>query len=258
MKETFTERAETMGGRLSGKRVVVTAAGQGIGRAIVETFEREGATVFALDRDAGLIAACVRPVVLDLLDHDAIERLPDLTGTIDVLVNAAGIVHAGTASSCMLEDWDAGFALNVTAMFRTIRAYLPGMVAAKRGSIINIASVASSIIGVPDRFIYGTTKAAVIGMTKAVAADFVGYGVRCNAICPGTVETPSLLGRVRDLAERDGLTVAAAHAAFAARQPIGRLGRVDEIAALALHLASDESGFTTGTTAVIDGGWTVS
>ncbi len=246
-----------MGERLAGKRVLVTAAGQGIGRAIVETFEREGATVFALDRDAALIADHARPIMLDLLDHDAVDRLPGQTGAIDVLVNAAGIVHSGTALSCALEDWDAGFALNVTAMFRTIRAYLPGMAEANRGSIINIASVASSIIGVPDRFVYGTTKAAVIGMTKAVAADFVGRGVRCNAICPGTIETPSLLGRVRDLADRDGLTTEAAHAAFAARQPIGRLGRADEIAALALHLASDESGFTTGTTAVIDGGWTL-
>ena len=246
-----------MGERLADKRVLVTAAGQGIGRAIVETFEREGATVFALDRDAALIADYARPIVLDLFDHDAIDRLPGQTGAIDVLVNAAGIVHSGTASSCALEDWDAGFALNVTAMFRTIRAYLPGMAEANRGSIINIASVASSIIGVPDRFVYGTTKAAVIGMTKAVAADFVGRGVRCNAICPGTIETPSLLERVRDLADRNRLTTQAAHAAFAARQPIGRLGRVDEIAALALHLASDESGFTTGTTAVIDGGWTV-
>ena len=246
-----------MGGRLEGKRVLVTAAGQGIGRAIVTAFEREGASVFALDRDAALIADCARPIVLDLLDHDAIDRLPDHTGAIDVLVNAAGIVHAGSALDCTFGDWDTSFALNVTAMFRTIRAYLPAMIAQRHGSIVNIASVASSIIGVPDRFAYGTTKAAVIGLTKSVAADFVGDGIRCNAICPGTVETPSLLARVEERASRDGSTVEVAHAAFAARQPVGRLGRVEEIAALALHLASDESGFTTGTTAVIDGGWSL-
>lgn len=246
-----------MGGRLEGKRVLVTAAGQGIGRAIAAACEREGASVFALDRDAASLADSARPIVFDLLDHDAIDRLPDRTGPVDVLVNAAGIVHTGSALDCTTADWDMSFALNVTAMFRTIRAYLPGMIAQRRGSIVNIASVASSIIGVPDRFAYGTTKAAVIGMTKAVAADFVADGIRCNAICPGTVETPSLLARVRERAERDGVTVAAAHAAFAARQPVGRLGRAGEIAALALHLASDESSFTTGTTAVIDGGWSL-
>ncbi|USU08068.1 SDR family oxidoreductase [Sphingomonadaceae bacterium OTU29MARTA1] len=246
-----------MGGRLEGKRVLVTAAGQGIGHAIVAAFEREGATVFALDRDAALLGDAAHPIVLDLLDHAAIDRLPERTGAIDVLVNAAGIVHAGSALDCTFDDWDTSFALNVTAMFRTIRAYLPAMIAQRQGSIVNIASVASSIIGVPDRFAYGTTKAAVIGMTKAVAADFVGDGVRCNAICPGTVETPSLLARVRERADRDGSSVAEAHAAFAARQPVGRLGRVDEIAAMAVHLASDESAFTTGTTAVIDGGWSL-
>ena len=238
-----------MGRRLEGKRVLVTAAGQGIGHAIVAAFEREGATVFALDRDAALLGDAAHPIVLDLLDHAAIDRLPERTGAIDVLVNAAGIVHAGSALDCTFDDWDTSFALNVTAMFRTIRACLPAMIAQRQGSIVNIASVASSIIGVPDRLAYGTT--------KAVAADFVGDGVRCNAICPGTVETPSLLARVRERADRDGSSVAEAHAAFAARQPVGRLGRVDEIAALAVHLASDESAFTTGTTAVIDGGWSL-
>ncbi len=235
----------------------MTAAGNGIGRAIAQAFEREGAAVFALDRDPGSLHGFAQGIVLDLIQPDGIEQLRAETGPVDVLVNAAGVVPAGTVATCSMADWDLAWSLNVTAMFRAIRAYLPDMVENRSGSIVNIASVASSLIGVPDRCAYGTTKAAVIGLTKSVAADYVATGVRCNAICPGTVETPSLIERVHAVAERDGLSFEAAYAGFASRQPVGRLGRADEIAALAVHLASDESAFTTGTTAVIDGGWTV-
>jgi 2-keto-3-deoxy-L-fuconate dehydrogenase len=241
---------------MAGKRALVTGAGQGIGRAIHDAFQREGARVFALDRDAALLDV-PDPVVLDLTTNGAAAGLPIRTGPIDILVNAAGVVHAGTILECTDDDWEAAFALNATAMFRLIRAYLPAMAAQGSGSIVNIASVASSIIGVPHRFAYGASKGAVIGLTKAVAADFVAAGIRCNAICPGTVESPSLIDRVREQAERDGVPFEQSYAAFAGRQPVGRLGRVDEIAALAVYLASDESSFTTGTTAVIDGGWTV-
>lgn len=244
--------------RLAGKRALVTAAGNGIGRAIALAFEREGAVVFALDRDPAAIGGFERGIEIDLAMAGGIEDLHARTGPVDILVNAAGIVHAGTVRTCSMDDWDRAWSLNVTAMFRLIRAFIPDMVENRSGSILNIASVASSLIGVRDRFAYGTTKAAVIGLTKSVAADHVALGVRCNAICPGTVETPSLLDRVHAVAERDGLSFEAAYDGFAARQPVGRLGRVDEIAALAVHLASDESAFTTGTTAVIDGGWTVS
>lgn len=244
-------------GRLAGKRALVTAAGQGIGRAIAEAFAREGASVIAVDRDASLLADLPETIVVDLTDRAAVTALSDRTGHVDVLVNAAGIVHAGDALACTIADWDAAVALNMTAMFLTTQAYLPGMLACGGGSIVNIASVASSIIGVPNRFAYGVTKGAVIGMTKAVAADYVAQGIRCNAICPGTVETPSLLARVREQAERNGASYEDTHAAFAGRQPVGRLGRTSEIAALAVHLASDESAFTTGTTAIIDGGWSL-
>ncbi len=244
--------------RLAGKRALVTAAGNGIGRAIALAFEREGAVVFALDRDPAAIGGFERGIEIDLAMAGGIEDLRARTGPVDILVNAAGIVHTGTVQTCSMDDWDRAWSLNVTAMFRLIRAFIPDMVENRSGSILNIASVASSLIGVRDRFAYGTTKAAVIGLTKSVAADHVALGVRCNAICPGTVETPSLLDRVHAVAERDGLSFEAAYDGFAARQPVGRLGRVDEIAALAVHLASDESAFTTGTTAVIDGGWTVS
>lgn len=244
--------------RLAGKRALVTAAGNGIGRAIALAFEREGAVVFALDRDPAAIGGFERGIEIDLAMAGGIEDLRARTGPVDILVNAAGIVHTGTVRTCSMDDWDRAWSLNVTAMFRLIRAFIPDMVENRSGSILNIASVASSLIGVRDRFAYGTTKAAVIGLTKSVAADHVALGVRCNAICPGTVETPSLLDRVHAVAERDGLSFEAAYDGFAARQPVGRLGRADEIAALAVHLASDESAFTTGTTAVIDGGWTVS
>ena len=243
--------------RLAGKRALVTAAGQGIGRAIHDAFVREGASVVAVDRDAALIAGLSDGVALDLTDRAALAKLPERTGAIDILVNAAGIVHAGDILRCTEAEWDAAFELNVSAMFVAIQAYLPGMIARGGGSIVNIASVASSLIGVPGRFAYGASKGAVIGLTKSVAADFVAQGIRCNAICPGTVETPSLLDRVRAQAEREGRSYEETYRAFAERQPVKRLGLPAEIAALAVHLASDESAFTTGTTAVIDGGWTV-
>lgn len=243
--------------RLRGKTAVVTAAGQGIGRAIRDRFVEEGATVYAVDRDANALAGLDHAITLDLGTPDAAATLLAATGEVDILVNAAGMVHAGTVLDCTIEDWNAAFGLNATVMFQMIQAYLPGMLARSGGSIINIASVASSLIGVPNRFAYGASKGAVIGITKAVAADFVAQGVRCNAICPGTIETPSLLARVREQGEKNGAGFDATYAQFAARQPVGRLGRAEEIAAQALFLASDESAFVTGTTAVIDGGWTV-
>jgi 2-keto-3-deoxy-L-fuconate dehydrogenase len=196
-----------------------------------------------------------RTLVLDVTDRAAVQAAAAAHGDVQVLFNGAGYVHAGTVLDCSEADWDFAFTLNVRSQFRTIQAFLPGMLAQGGGSIINVASVAGSIKGAPNRFVYGTTKAAVIGLTKAVAADFVARGVRCNAICPGTVESPSLRERIRAQAEATGQTLAQVEAAFVARQPIGRLGRVDEIAALAVYLASDESAFTTGTAQVIDGGW---
>lgn len=245
--------------RLAGKKAVVTAAAAGIGRAIAERFMAEGAEVQAVDRDAAGLATLTGATahVVDLTDRDAIVALAAATGDCDVLVNCAGIVFPGTLLDCTELQWAASLDLNATAMFRLIKAYLPGMVACRSGSIVNISSVASSLIGVRNRFAYGASKAAVIGLTKSVAADFVGDGVRCNAICPGTVESPSLRARMQVQAQADGTSFEDTRATFAARQPVGRLGRPEEIAALALYLASDESAFTTGTTAVIDGGWTV-
>lgn len=245
--------------RLAGKKAVVTAAAAGIGRAIAERFVAEGAQVHAVDRDADglstLDGATVH--VADLTDAAAIQALAKATGDCDILVNCAGIVHAGTLLDCTEEQWSSALDLNATAMFRLIRTYLPAMIAKRGGSIVNVSSVASSIIGVRNRFSYGASKAAVIGITKSVAADFVADGVRCNAICPGTVESPSLRARMQAQAEVSGETFEATRATFAARQPMGRLGHPEEIASLALYLASDESAFMTGTTAVIDGGWTV-
>lgn len=245
--------------RLAGKRAVVTAAAAGIGRAISERFVAEGASVHAVDRDAHGLATLDGAVahVVDLTDPVAIAALAGETGDCDVLVNCAGVVFPGTLLDCTDEQWALSIDLNATAMFRVIKAYLPAMVAQRSGSIVNISSVASSIIGVRNRFAYGASKAAVIGLTKSVAADFVADGIRCNAICPGTVESPSLRARMQAQADASSETFEAIRTAFAGRQPIGRLGHPEEIAALALHLASDESAFTTGTTAVIDGGWTV-
>jgi 2-keto-3-deoxy-L-fuconate dehydrogenase len=241
-----------MSGRLAGKVALVTAAGAGIGRASAELFASEGATVHAVDIDVSGLSGVsgIAAHRSDLTDAAAIGALPAATGPIDILFNCAGFVHSGSILDCGEEDWAFSNALNVSAMYRMIRAYLPGMLDRGTGSIVNMSSIASSVKGIPGRFAYATTKAAVIGLTKSVAADFVDKGVRCNAICPGTVDTPSLQQRLRDTGDYE-----AAREAFVARQPMGRLGRPEEIAALALYLASDESAFTTGAIHIVDGGW---
>ena len=246
--------------RLQGKTAFITAAGQGIGRAVAQAFVREGARVIATDINSELLASLKAELGcdtqrLDMTDAAAITAAAAAAGPVQVLFNGAGFVHAGTVLDCTEADWDFAFQLNVRSQFRAIKAFLPGMLALGGGSIINVASVAGSIKGAPNRFVYGTTKSAVIGLTKAVAADFVARGIRCNAICPGTVESPSLRDRITAQASASGQSLAQVEAAFVARQPIGRLGRVEEIAALAVYLASDESSFTTGTAQVIDGGW---
>ncbi|MCU4162239.1 SDR family oxidoreductase [Acidiphilium sp. AL] len=244
-------------GRVAGKTALVTAAGQGIGRAIAEALLREGASVIATDRDAGLLAGLsgARVEKLDVTDPAAIAAMVKSAGPLNILVNAAGFVHHGSVLDCDDAGWQFSFDLNVTAMFRMIRAFLPGMLEAGGGSIINVASTVGSIKGAVNRFAYGASKAAVIGLTKSVAADFVTRGIRCNAICPGTVESPSLRGRIAALAEARGTDTSTVEAEFVARQPMGRLGTPEEIAALALYLAADESRFTTGVAHVIDGGW---
>ena len=246
-----------MGGRLQGKTALVTAAGQGIGRAIAETFVREGASVIATDLDVGKLAglAGTQTRGLDVLSTDAVTALAKEIGPVDVLVNAAGYVHQGTIFDTSEKDWDFSFDLNVKSMHRTISAFLPGMLEKGKGSIVNIASAASSIRGVPNRYAYGTTKAAVIGLTKAVAADFILKGVRANAICPGTIQSPSLDERIAAVSAQTGRSLEQVRADFVGRQPMGRLGTPEEIAALALYLASDESAFTTGQIHIIDGGW---
>ena len=251
-----------MSDRLAGKTAFITAAAQGIGRATAEAFLREGARVWATDIDeAALVelrAAGCEVRRLDVTDADAVRAVAEAAlaaGPVDILFNGAGWVHAGTLQDCDEAAWDRSFDVNVKSMYRTLRAFLPGMVERRRGSIVNVASAASSIKGVPNRVAYSATKAAVIGLTKAVAADTMTLGVRCNAICPGTVESPSLRQRIAAQARASGQTEADVERAFVARQPMGRLGRTEEIAALAVYLASDESSFTTGTTQVIDGGW---
>ena len=246
--------------RLAGKTAFLTAAGQGIGRAVALAFVREGARVIATDINAALLeslqAECgctTQP--LDVTDPAAIQAAAATHGPVDVLFNGAGFVHAGTVLDCTEDEWTFAFDLNVRSQFRTIKAFLPGMLDKGGGSIINVASVAGSLKGALSRFVYGSTKAAVIGLTKSVAADFVTRGIRCNAICPGTVESPSLRERIASQAQASGQTLAQVEAAFVARQPMGRVGRVEEIAALAVYLASDEASFTTGTAQVIDGGW---
>jgi 2-keto-3-deoxy-L-fuconate dehydrogenase len=243
--------------RLKDKVCVVTAAGQGIGAATALAFAREGATVWATDVDAGKLqglagTAGVHSRKLDVLDKAAISALAQETGAIDVLFNCAGFVHHGTVLDATDEQWRFAFDLNVRSMLWTIQAFLPGMLQKGRGSIINMSSAASSVKGAALRCIYGTTKAAVIGLTKSVAVDFVSKNVRCNAICPGTVQTPSLDERISSLGGGPE-----ARQFFLQRQPTGRFGSADEIAALAVYLASDESAFTTGTVNVIDGGWSV-
>jgi 2-keto-3-deoxy-L-fuconate dehydrogenase len=243
--------------RLNSKTALVTAAGQGIGRATALAFAREGARVIATDINPDLLAdleGCTTRR-LDVTDPDAITALATELGGIDVLFNCAGYVDSGTILDCDDRAWDFSFDLNVRAMYRMMRAFLPGMLERGGGSIINMASVASSIKGAPNRFVYGASKAAVIGMTKSVAADFVTRNLRCNAICPGTIESPSLRGRIAAQAQSSGQSNSAVEAAFVARQPLGRLGRAEEVAALALYLASDESAFTTGAVHIIDGGW---
>jgi len=239
-------------GRLAGKTALITAAAQGIGKATAELFAREGARVIATDRDEAHLAQVVGCETrrLDVCDPDAILALAAELGAVDVLYNCAGFVHSGTILDCDEEAWSFSNELNVRGMYRMIRAFLPAMIEAGGGSIINMSSVASSIKGVPGRFVYGATKAAVLGLTKSVAADFVTKGVRCNAICPATVETPSLKQRLEDTGDYQS-----AYDAFVARQPMGRMGKAEEIAQLALYLASDESAFTTGQAHIIDGGW---
>ncbi len=240
-------------GRLKGKKAILTACGQGIGRAVAEAFVREGAAVMATDINeaalAGLSGAKTRR--LDVTDGVAVATLAAELGPVDILFNCAGFVHHGSILDCEEKDWDFSFDLNVKSMYRTIRAFLPGMLEKSGGSIVNVASVASNLKAVPNRFAYSASKAAVIGLTKAVAADYITRGIRCNAICPGTVESPSLQSRIKAL----GGNPDEVRKAFIARQPMGRIGTPEEVAHLALYLASDESSFTTGTTQIIDGGW---
>ena len=244
--------------RLAGKTAFITAAGQGIGRATAEAFAREGARVIATDLDPTLLdglAGC-ETLRLDVTDGESSAAAIAAAGAVDVLFNGAGYVHAGSVLDCDDAAWDFSFNLNVRSMFHTIRAVLPGMLERGGGSIINVASVASSLKGMPGRFAYGASKAAVIGLTKSIAADFVTRGIRCNAICPGTVESPSLRERIEAQSLATGKTLEQVRAAFIARQPMGRVAVPSEIAALAVYLASDESAFTTGTTQICDGGLT--
>lgn len=249
--------------RLKGKTAVITAAGQGIGRASAILFAESGATVWAADINQSALDQLaqshpeIKTRILDVRDNAAIQKFAEEIGAVDVLFNCAGYVHQGDLLACSEKDWDFSFDLNVGSMYRMCHAFLPAMLkmtssTKKRGTIINMASVVSSIKGAPNRAAYGATKGAVIGLTKAIAADYVGSNIRCNAICPGTIDTPSLAERIT--AQGDAEKV---RAAFVARQPMGRLGQPDEIAAMALYLASDESAFVTGQTFVIDGGWSI-
>ena len=246
-----------MAGRLAGKRALITAAAQGIGRATAIAMAREDALVLATDVNTTLLVALEAEASmttdrLDVTDGPAIARLAEAHEAFDILVNVAGFVHHGSILECQEKDYDLSMNLNVKSMYRVIQAFLPAMLERGGGSIINMASVASSIKGIPNRFVYGTTKAAVIGLTKSVAADFVGRGVRCNAICPGTVQTPSLDERIAAFEDPQ-----AARRDFVARQPMGRLGTPEEIAAIAVYLAGDESAYTTGQAFIVDGGITI-
>jgi 2-keto-3-deoxy-L-fuconate dehydrogenase len=246
-----------MAGRLSNKLCVVTAAGQGIGRACAELFLREGATVVATDLDTGKLAGldgatCKK---LDVRSTEAVEALAREVGPIDVLLNGAGFVHHGSVLDCSEADWDFSFDLNVKSMHRTIKAFVPGMLEKGKGSIVNIASGAGSVRGIPNRYVYGATKAAVIGLTKAVAADFIKRGIRANAICPGTIVSPSLDERISTLAAQTNQPIETVRQAFIDRQPMGRLGTAEEIGWLAVYLASDESSYTTGQIHLADGGF---
>ena len=244
-----------MAGRLQGKRAFVTAAGAGIGRACAAAFAREGASVVATDIDDKALAELkasggLEVAKLDVRDTAAVNAIAARIGKVDILLNAAGFVHHGTVLDCSEDDWDFSFDVNVKSMHRTIKAFLPAMLGGGGGSIINISSAAGVFKAAPNRYVYGATKAAIAALTRAVAADFVTKGIRCNAICPGTIETPSMLGRAAALGT-------GGREMFVSRQPMGRLGTAEEIASLAVYLASDESSFTTGVAHIIDGGWTL-
>jgi 2-keto-3-deoxy-L-fuconate dehydrogenase len=249
-----------MSGRLQRKLALVTAAGQGIGRAIAEAFAAEGATVIATDVEEKKLEGMksAKRLKLDVRSSEAVEtvarNIKTEFGAIDVLVNCAGYVHHGSVLDCSEQDWDFSFDLNVKSMHRTIKAFLPGMLDKKAGAIVNISSAVSSIRGVPDRYAYGASKAAVIGLTKAVAADFITQGIRANAICPGTIESPSLAGRISAQSQATGKSLAEIERAFIERQPMGRLGKPGEVAALAVFLASDEASYITGQAHLVDGG----
>jgi 2-keto-3-deoxy-L-fuconate dehydrogenase len=249
-----------MAGRLQGKVALVTAAGQGIGRAIAEAFATEGARVIATDLDEGKLESlgATKRLTLDVRSTTAVEALAkDVAAefvALDVLVNCAGFVHDGSVLKCSEQDWDFSFDLNVKSMHRTIKAFLPAMLAKRKGAIVNISSAVSSIRGVPDRYVYGASKAAIIGLTKAVAADFIRQGIRSNAICPGTIESPSLEGRIAARSQSTGKSLKEVEQAFIERQPMGRLGKPQEVAALAVFLASDEASYITGQAHLVDGG----
>lgn len=247
--------------RLQDKTAIITAAAQGIGRATAIAFAREGAQVVATDINQAALESLadapgangrIRAMHLDVRDSTAVGQIASELGAVDILFNCAGFVHHGTILDCNEDAWNFSLDLNVSSMYRMAREFLPAMLEAKRGNIINMSSVASSVTGAPNRFAYGVTKAAVIGMTKAIAADFVASGIRCNAVCPGTIDTPSLQQRMSDLGDYEQ-----ARAAFVARQPMGRIGTPEEVAELVVYLASDESAFCTGQIYVIDGGWTI-
>lgn len=248
-----------MTGRLSGKTAFITAAGQGIGRAIAEAFIEEGARVWATDIDAGKLAglAGAETRALDVRSTAAVNALAAEAGAVDILVNAAGYVAHNSVLECSDEDWDFSFDVNVKSMHRTVKAFVPGMLARGQGAIVNISSGASSVRGLPNRYAYGASKAAVIGLTKAVAADFIRRGIRANVICPGTVDSPSLDGRIAALAKQTGRSEADVRKDFEDRQPLGRLGTPREIAMLAVYLASDEASFTTGGVFMADGGFSL-
>jgi 2-keto-3-deoxy-L-fuconate dehydrogenase len=254
----MTDTKFLMSSRLAGKVTLLTAAGQGIGKATALAFAKEGAVVWATDINQNALQElagenpAIHTQILDVRDEKAIQEIVAKIGTIDVLFNCAGYVHHGTILDCSEKDWDFSFDINVKSMYRTCRAVLPGMLRAGKGNIVNVASGASSIKAAPNRFVYASTKAAVIGLSKAIALDYIRQGIRCNAICPGTVHSPSLEERMSAQGDFEK-----AQAAFVARQPMGRLGKPEEIAALAVYLASDESSFTTGQTHAIDGGWSL-